>query len=93
MSTNGGQASEKNSRTTGKDGTSGPAGKESTRRTANSSANGGQDVKDKFRQALDRKRGNQAERDAAGDGLGGSKIQSEHAAAKTQRTFRRKSGG
>ena len=51
------------------------------------------DVKDKFRQALERKRGHQADRDAAADGLGASKIQSEHAAAKTQRTFRRKSGG
>jgi hypothetical protein len=51
------------------------------------------EVKDKFRQALDRKRGSQAERDAAGDGLTSSKIHGEHAAAKTQRTFRRKSGG
>jgi hypothetical protein len=56
-------------------------------------ADASSDVKDKFRQALDRKRGSQAERDAAGDGLNGSKIQGEHAAAKTQRTFRRKSGG
>jgi hypothetical protein len=53
----------------------------------------GKDVKDKFREALERKRGGQADRDAAADGLSSSKIQSEHAAAKTQRTFRRKSGG
>ena len=50
------------------------------------------EVKDKFRQALERKRGHQADRDAA-VGDGSSKISSEHAAAKTQRTFRRKSGG
>jgi len=50
------------------------------------------EVKDKFRQALERKRGQHADRDAA-VGDGSSKISSEHAAAKTQRTFRRKSGG
>ena len=49
-------------------------------------------VKDKFREALERKRGHQADREAAGDHLGGSKIGSEHASAKTKRTFRRKSG-
>ncbi len=49
-------------------------------------------VKDKFRAALDRKLGNQADREAASDRLGGSKIGSEHASAKTKRTFRRKSG-
>jgi Family of unknown function (DUF5302) len=50
------------------------------------------DVKDKFRQALERKRGHQADRDAASDHLGGSKIGGEHASAQTKRTFRRKSG-
>jgi Family of unknown function (DUF5302) len=50
------------------------------------------EVKDKFRQALERKRGHQADRDAAADHLSGSKIGGEHASAKTKRTFRRKSG-
>ncbi len=50
-------------------------------------------VKDKFRAALERKRGQHADRDAASDHLGGSKIGGEHASAKTKRTFRRKSGG
>ena len=49
-------------------------------------------VKDKFRAALERKRGHQADRDAAADRLGSAKIGSEHASAKTKRTFRRKSG-
>ena len=49
-------------------------------------------VKDKFREALERKRGHQADREAAGEHLGSSKIGSEHASAKTKRTFRRKSG-
>jgi hypothetical protein len=50
------------------------------------------DVKDKFRQALERKRGHHADRDAAADHLSGPKIGGEHASAKTKRTFRRKSG-
>ena len=50
------------------------------------------EVKDKFRAALDRKRGSQADREAASDRLGNSKIGNEHASAKTKRTFRRKSG-
>ena len=48
-------------------------------------------VKDKFREALERKRGHQADREAAADHLAGSKI-GESASAKTKRTFRRKSG-
>jgi len=54
--------------------------------------NAGNEVKDKFREALERKKGHQADRDAAADHLGGSKIGGEHASAKTKRTFRRKSG-
>ncbi len=50
------------------------------------------DVKDKFRQALERKRGHHADRDAAAERLGGSKVGSERASATTKRTFRRKSG-
>ncbi len=48
-------------------------------------------VKDKFREALERKRGHHADREAAADHLAGSKI-GESASAKTKRTFRRKSG-
>ncbi len=68
-------------------------GPDESTRPAKDSASAGNDVKDKFRQALERKRGQHADRDAAGDGLGSAKISAEHAAAKTQRTFRRKSGG
>jgi hypothetical protein len=50
------------------------------------------EVKDKFRQALERKRGNVADRDAAADHLGTGKSIGERAGAKTKRTFRRKSG-
>jgi hypothetical protein len=50
------------------------------------------DPKAKFREALERKRGSQADR-AAADAHGDSKIHGEHAAAATKRTFRRKSGG
>jgi hypothetical protein len=48
-------------------------------------------VKDKFREALARKQG----KDAAGEAHlgGGAKVSSQHGPAKTQRTFRRKSGG
>ena len=51
------------------------------------------EVKDKFRAALERKRGNQAERAAAAGERDGSKIHGEHGAAASKRTFRRKSGG
>ncbi len=49
------------------------------------------DVKDKFREALERKRGHAAAGDAHTED--GAKIGSQHGPAKTQRTFRRKSGG
>jgi hypothetical protein len=49
-------------------------------------------VRDKFREALERKRGNQADRDAASERLGSGKVGNERASAKTKRTFRRKSG-
>lgn len=51
------------------------------------------EVKDKFRAALERKRGHQAERAAEANGRDGSKIHGEHGAAGGKRTFRRKSGG
>ncbi len=56
------------------------------------SAAGGDEVKDKFREALERKKGNQADREAAADKLGQSKVGGSSASAKTKRTFRRKSG-
>jgi hypothetical protein len=56
------------------------------------SAEEADDLKDKFRQALESKRGHQADREASSGQLGGSKIGGEHASAKTKRTFRRKSG-
>jgi hypothetical protein len=55
--------------------------------------NAGADPKAKFREALERKRGNQADRAAAAEAQGDSKIHGEHAAAATKRTFRRKAGG
>jgi hypothetical protein len=54
---------------------------------------GGADPKAKFREALERKRGSQADRAAAAEAHGDSKIHGEHAAAATRRTFRRKAGG
>lgn len=54
---------------------------------------GPDEVKDKFRAALERKRGGQAERAAENEAQGASKIHSEHGAAGSKRAFRRKSGG
>ncbi|MDP9117989.1 MAG: DUF5302 domain-containing protein [Actinomycetota bacterium] len=51
------------------------------------------DPKAKFRAALERKRGGQAERAAAAEAHGDSKIHGEHGVAGGKRTFRRKSGG
>lgn len=51
------------------------------------------DPKERFRQALERKRGGQAERAAASEAHGDSKIHGTHGAAGGKRTFRRKSGG
>jgi len=50
-----------------------------------------EDVKSKFREALERKRGQSAGGEAHTEG--GAKVSSQHGPAKTQRTFRRKSGG
>ena len=49
------------------------------------------DAKDKFREALERKRNHQSAR--AAETHGESKIHGEHGAAGAKRTFRRKSGG
>ena len=48
------------------------------------------DVKRKFREALDRKRGNDAH--AAGAGKNTSKVRGVHGSAAHQKSFRRKSG-
>ena len=50
------------------------------------------DVKRKFREALERKQAQQAEQGSAGEGKG-QKIHGTHGPAHTQRTFRRRSGG
>jgi hypothetical protein len=50
------------------------------------------DPKAKFKAALERKRGAEAERAAAAEAHGDSKIHGTHGAAGGRRTFRRKSG-
>ncbi|GAA0400354.1 DUF5302 domain-containing protein [Streptomyces luteireticuli] len=50
------------------------------------------EVKRKFREALDRKRGRPADAVAVGRGQEGSKVHSTHGKAGGQRSFRRKSG-
>ena len=50
------------------------------------------EVKDKYREALERKRGQRADQQAAAEGRDGSKVHGEHGAAGVKRTFRRKSG-
>lgn len=53
---------------------------------------GNHDLKRKFREALERKRGAQAARDAAAN-PDASKVRAAHGPAASQRSFRRKSGG
>lgn len=50
------------------------------------------DVKAKFRAALDRKKHQRAAGQPDGEGGDGTRIHATHEAAATQRTFRRKSG-
>ncbi|MFC8571601.1 DUF5302 domain-containing protein [Streptomyces sp. NPDC057245] len=50
------------------------------------------DLKDKFREALERKRGKQAEAAALAAHPEASKIRGAHGPAASQRSFRRKSG-
>lgn len=52
--------------------------------------NSGGDAKERFREALERKRGQQSARH--GEGHGDGKVHGTHAAAGGKRTFRRKSG-
>jgi Family of unknown function (DUF5302) len=51
------------------------------------------DAKAKFREALERKRNQQADRAADSEAQAASKIHGEHGAAGSNRMFRRKSGG
>lgn len=53
-------------------------------------AGGAEDVKRRFREALDKKHAHGG-RDVSGSG-GGAKVHESHGPASTQRTFRRKSG-
>ncbi|WP_395570526.1 DUF5302 domain-containing protein [Streptomyces sp. BK79] len=55
--------------------------------------NGQYDLKGKFREALARKRGQQAEAAARASSGDASKIRGAHGPAASQRSFRRKSGG
>ncbi|KOT96047.1 MULTISPECIES: DUF5302 domain-containing protein [Streptomyces] len=55
-------------------------------------ADGQYDLKDKFRQALERKRGKQAEAAAQAAHADTAKIRGAHGPAASQRSFRRKSG-
>lgn len=56
-------------------------------------ADGQYDLKRKFREALARKRGMQAEAAGRAANSDASKIRGAHASAASQRSFRRKSGG
>ncbi|MDL4777401.1 MULTISPECIES: DUF5302 domain-containing protein [Thermomonosporaceae] len=50
------------------------------------------DVKRRFKEALERKRGAAADKNAGGAGKNGSKVRGVHERADHQRQFRRKSG-
>ncbi len=51
------------------------------------------EIKRKFRAALDRKRGRLAEHNRTQNGKGSGKVQGAHGPAQSRRSFRRKSGG
>jgi hypothetical protein len=52
----------------------------------------GEDLRRKFREALDRKRERTADRAEAAEGTDASKAHGAHGPARTRRSFRRKSG-
>lgn len=56
------------------------------------SADHGDELKDRFRAALERKRGEAKARSAQGHGAGSPKVGESHRKAGGKRTFRRKSG-
>jgi hypothetical protein len=51
------------------------------------------ELKQRFREALDRKNAGKAAGESHADNDGGAKAHDAHGPAKSQRTFRRKSGG
>ncbi len=51
------------------------------------------EMKRKFREALDRKRSQHDEYNRTQNGKGGGKVQGAHGPAQSKRAFRRKSGG
>jgi hypothetical protein len=51
------------------------------------------ELKRKFREALERKQDRETEANATDDGKGQSKIHGAHGPAQSKRSFRRKSGG
>lgn len=65
----------------------GPAGE-----PAGDQADTGDDLKRKFREALERKRVQQADQGSERNGTGKGKIHSTHGPAPGKRSFRRKSG-
>jgi hypothetical protein len=73
----------------------GPAATEvaATGEAAPERASAPDDVKRKFREALERKKGAHDDHAGAPDGGETSKLHGAHGPAHTQRTFRRKSGG
>ncbi|MET9778560.1 DUF5302 domain-containing protein [Streptomyces sp. NPDC006367] len=56
-------------------------------------SDGNYDLKRKFREALERKRGARADAAEGAAGSGASKVRAAHGPAASQRSFRRKSGG
>ncbi|HEY1921009.1 MAG TPA: DUF5302 domain-containing protein [Streptosporangiaceae bacterium] len=57
------------------------------------SAEEGEEMKRKFREALERKRAEQADANAARGGKDAGKVQGAHGPAGDRRSFRRKTGG
>jgi len=60
---------------------------------ADGSPEAGDDLQRKFREALERKRAQQAAGNAQRGGPGGGKVPGAHGPAQSRRSFRRKSGG
>ncbi len=52
-----------------------------------------EEMKRRFREALDRKRARQADANAARDGKDAGKVHPAHGPARNQRSFRRRTGG
>jgi hypothetical protein len=60
--------------------------------TAPERAGSEEEMKRRFREALDRKRARQADANAARGGKDGGKVDGAHGPARNRRSFRRKSG-